>query len=337
MSSRAATLSNLVRNATRVSDFWNKQSEHARSINSHWTNNRIISSNIYRLISGQDKHWLHWLLQDYFADRESIGNVLSVCCGDGAHELEVMRSGKARFLHGFDISEGAIQTAVQRLRDAGYTDDQFKLEVQDANDLRLSGKFDLVLSAGAIHHVTNLEGMMAKIGEMLAPDGRFALVEFVGPNRFQWTDEQVEIINRLLGALDPCYLQDGVRVRFGRPPIKEMMRIDPSEAVRSRDIIGLVREHFDVEYERSWHGTILHQLFPLLNSDLSNQGRSDFDSILRLIAEFEDILIRGGVVPTDFVFMVCRPRPGGPRRALTAAKSWFPTPKWARRTNGRQA
>jgi len=110
-----------------------------------------------------------------------------------------------------------------------------------------------------------------------------------------------------------------------------MMRIDPSEAVRSRDIVDLVRECFDVEYERSWHGTILHQLFPLLNTDLSNQGRGDFDSIIRLIAEFEDILIRGGLIPSDFVFMVCRPKAGGPRRPRPTRKSWFSPMMWRRR------
>jgi hypothetical protein len=109
--------------------------------------------------------------------------------------------------------------------------------------------------------------------------------------------------------LDARYLKGGARVIFDRPRVEDMLRHDPSEAVRSSEIPGLVRRNFEVEYERSWHGTILHQLYPLLNADLANQDRVDFDSIIRLIIQFEDILISRGVLPTDFVFMVCRPAP----------------------------
>jgi hypothetical protein len=84
------------------------------------------------------------------------------------------------------------------------------------------------------------------------------------------------------------------------------MAIDPSEAVRSEDILPLVRERFHVEYESLQNGTLMHMLFPLLNSGLSNRGGRDFDSIVRLVLYFEDVLIRSGVLASDFVFLVCR-------------------------------
>ena len=88
-----------------------------------------------------------------------------------------------------------------------------------------------------------------------------------------------------------------------------MVRLDPSESVASlSEIPGIVRSFFDVEYEVSWHGTILHLLYPLLNTDLANQDRADFDSIIRLIVRMEDILIRQGVLSADFIFMICRPK-----------------------------
>jgi hypothetical protein len=49
-------------------------------------------------------------------------------------------------------------------------------------------------------------------------------------------------------------------------------------------------------------------LYPLLNGALGNKGKKDFDSIVRLILFFEDVIIRSGFLPSDFVFMICRPK-----------------------------
>src|SRR5262249_19638470 len=134
----------------------------------------------------------------------------------------------------------------------------------------------------------------------------FAVLEYVGPNRFQWTERQCNIINGILSQLDPHYLKDGPRAVLSAPPIPGLMAIDPSEAVRSEAIIPLVRERVHVGFETRCNGTLLHMLSPLLNTTLSNRGARDFDSIIRLVLYFEEVLIRGGVLPTDFAFLICR-------------------------------
>ena len=76
----------------------------------------------------------------------------------------------------------------------------------------------------------------------------------------------------------------------------------------------MVKKHFEVRYERFYNGTLLHQLHPLLSSDLANRGQRDFDSIVKLILLMEDLLIKGGVLPSDFVFLICqKPMPGARR------------------------
>jgi hypothetical protein len=90
-----------------------------------------------------------------------------------------------------------------------------------------------------------------------------------------------------------------------------MLNSDPSEAVRSSEVYPLVEKHFDVRYERFYNGTLLHQLHPLLRSELANRGQRDFDSLVKLILLMEDLLIKGGVLPSDFVFLICqKPRSG---------------------------
>jgi len=297
----------------RVSDYWGKQFEAMRTDNSYWLNNKLVEESTYRLMTDTPKHWLGWLLNDYFA-RRTFNRSLSVCCGDGAHEIQLYTSGKVRFVSGVDISEGAIKQAIGRFEAVGAPPDRYRFEVRDVNALSIDGTFDLILSTGALHHTTNLEALLGTVERALEPNGYFIVVEFIGPNRFQWTDRQVEIANQVLSALDPYYLRDGRSTRFERPTVDSMLRSDPSEAVRSAEVYPLVKKHFEVRYERFYNGTLLHQLHPLLSSDLANRGQRDFDSIVKLILLMEDLLIKGGVLPSDFVFLICqKPMPGARR------------------------
>ena len=84
------------------------------------------------------------------------------------------------------------------------------------------------------------------------------------------------------------------------------MAIDPSEAVRSEDVLRLLPEYFTIEYLRNFNGTVMHPLYPLLDARLTNTNAPDFDSIVRMILSMEDVLIREKVLSSDFVFAICR-------------------------------
>jgi SAM-dependent methyltransferase len=292
----------------RVSDFWAQQFARNAVDGSIWMNNVLIRDHLYKLMSGgESKHWLLWVLENYLRDRPRIGRSLSICCGDGGHELLMYQTGKVGFVRGFDISAGALRHARHKFEGVGAPPDSYLFEELDANDLRLhDDRFDLVLSCGALHHITELEDLLDKVHGLLQPDGHFVVMEFVGPNRFQWTSRQCALINGLLAQLDPRYLRGAVRETFGPPTIEEMLRIDPSEAVRSEELLPLVRDRFRVDYEARFNGTLMHMLYPRLNTDLGNRGNPDFDTIVRLLLYFEEVLTAEGVVAPDFVLQVCR-------------------------------
>lgn len=290
----------------RVSDHWGKQFEEMRADQYFWTNNPIVTEQVYRLISDTNQHWLPWLFHDYFRDVERFDRVLSVCCGDGAHEIVMYKTGKVGHLRAFDVSEGAVRQAITRFQEAGVSADHYHIDVGDANALEIDGPFDLVVAAGAVHHVTALEDLFKKVQRMIAPSGHFVMLEFVGQTRFQWTDQQIDLINRVLDAVDPKYLRDHRRVQFTRPTVDQMIALDPSEAVRSAEILGLIDRYFRVEYRRDCNGTIMHQLYPLLNARLADGHHEDFDSIIRLVLTLEDAMVRSGALPADFSFLVCQ-------------------------------
>lgn len=292
-----------------VSSHWSEQFERMRADSGYWTNNTIVTRHVYRLISRTgERHWLPWTFHEHFPPGKRFARALSVCCGDGAHEIALYKTGKVDFIHGFDISEGAVRQARDRFEKENVPEDCYRFDVRDANQLELHGQYDLVLSGGAIHHVSNLEGLLSTLARSLTPDGYMVLVEFVGPTRFQWTDEQIAVINRILQAIDPAYLKNHERATFERPTVEDMIALDPSEAVRSEEILDAIDRYFDVELQRPYHGTIIHQLYPLLNNQLTNKQDPGFDSIVRLVLVMEDLLISSGMLKPDFVYMICRPK-----------------------------
>jgi SAM-dependent methyltransferase len=328
MSITETTTSDVPEEVSRVSQYWEQQFARNRADTSLWTNNLAVARHIYRLISGgSEEHWLSWFFNHYIENGMVFERSLSVCCGDGAHELSLAQTGRVQFIRGFDVSKGAITHAISSFEKAAIPKGRYAFEVADADNLQMEGRFDLILSTGALHHVTALETLLSRLSSMLDPKGYFVVLEYVGPNRFQWTDAQLNVINDILRQLDPRYLKENKRIELGRPPIADMMKIDPSEAVRSEDILRLLPEYFAIEYFRNFNGTIMHQLYPLLDARLTNTDTPDFDSIVRMILLIEDLLIRAHVLPSDFAFAICRSREcaerGAPPAHLAAAKHLF--------------
>lgn len=329
MSIPETTASDVAAGLSRVSQYWEQQFAKNRADTSLWTNNLIVAHHIYRLISGgSEEHWLSWFFNHYIESGTVFERSLSVCCGDGAHELSLAQTGRVQFIRGFDVSEGAITHAISSFEKAAIPKGSYAFEVADADNLQIEGRFDLILSTGALHHVTALENLLSRLSSMLDCKGYFVVLEYVGPNRFQWTDAQLSVINDILRQLDPRYLKENKSIELGRPSIADMMKIDPSEAVRSGDIVRLLPEYFVVEYFRNFNGTIMHQLYPLLDARLTNTDTPDFDSIVRMILLIEDLLIRANVLPSDFVFAICRSRewpnlPGASTSRLAATRREF--------------
>ncbi len=64
--------------------------------------------------------------------------------------------------------------------------------------------------------------------------------------------------------------------------------------------------YFDFELCNPFGGTVLHPLYPLLKHDQMTKQTPEIQSIMRLLVEFEAILIEKGVLESDFVLCVCK-------------------------------
>jgi hypothetical protein len=164
----------------------------------------------------------------------------------------------------------------------------------------------------------NIEFLFEQVNRALKQEGLFIINEYVGPSQFQWREKQCEFVNRILGVL-PVQFKSSLDKDYGRiketieKVSKEIMDLtDPSEAIRSEEIIPLFYGSFDVIEKIEFGGTILHPLFHKIvgNFDINNEKDK---AILDLIFMLEQVLLKEGIISSDFALLIGRKKTSGTR------------------------
>lgn len=131
----------------------------------------------------------------------------------------------------------------------------------------------------------------------------------------------VSVSKRMMGKVrDGAFFATALRLwrnrrtlRAGGVPVKEIsvptassvVAVDPSEAIRSADILPVLQLSFEVLEYRPLGGTILQFLLADIAGNFQDEvGERLLDVLFRL----EDTLIECGDLPSDFAYIVARPR-----------------------------
>lgn len=245
--------------------------------------------------------------EQHLAERTNLRG-LSLGCGAGSRELAWARLGVFARLDAIDLSAPRIESARAAARSAGL-EDVLRFECGDVLAAEDRSVYDVVIVEQSLHHFAPMRTVVEKIRARLAPGGLLYVDEFVGPNRFQWSDAQLAAANMRLRILpERLRLQahDGrVRRRVIRPSRLSMRLRDPSEAIESESILPELRRAFEVVEENGYGGALLHLLFENIaqNFDPSEPG-----VLAQLDAAFaaEDAALADGTLPHDFVVAVYR-------------------------------
>ncbi|HMM36726.1 MAG TPA: class I SAM-dependent methyltransferase [Thermoanaerobaculia bacterium] len=298
--------------AASVAEVWGEQAG-TWSIGGvrHWTELARVQAILNRRVSGDEAVDPYlWFLRTRLEGRLPVARALTIGCGGGDLERGLATYGFAASHDAFDVAPGAIERARTAASEAGPG--CVRDSVANGNDLKLEASADdVVFGVHSIHHIERLERLFEQIARSLKPDGLFFMNEFVGPTRFQWSDRQLEVVNGLLRALPARYRRstvgDGLKERFPRPTVAEMVASDPSEAVRSSEILALAEAHFELLEVRPYGGTILHLLLHDIAGNFSGSSPGG-PELLEAIADLEWALVSSGDLPSDFAVVVARPR-----------------------------
>lgn len=275
----------------------------------HWVESPIVMSYINNNITGDPNlDWVTYVFRKYLRKSSGALKVLSLGCGAGNLERHLINLGPFRKIDACDISDGAIKGAKIEADRAGIKVNYFKVDLNTINLPR--GRYDVVIANMSLHHIEELEHLLGQINGALTKDGLFILNEFVGPSQFQYSKKQVEIINDVLDLLPPLYRvsvtnPDMLKPFYAPSSVEYMDDNDPSEAIRSEEIIKLVGAKFEIVEHHDYGGTILHMLLQDIvgNFDPDNVGDS---TALRLVLYLESRLIKEKIIKSDFAFLVVR-------------------------------
>jgi SAM-dependent methyltransferase len=279
----------------------------------YWQAHPVTVRHINRLITGDENDgWLAFAKRRFLP--EGAERSLSLGCGHGWTEREAIQLGLAKRFDAVDISEEAIEVAARVAQDEGL-DDRIRYWQADLNTIELEpGAYGVVVAAMVLHHVERLEHLLDQISAALAPGGLFLVNEYIGPARFQWLDKTEALMNRVLDALPEELrvnpLNGLVKEHIERAPADEIAKVDPSESIRSDEIVELLASRFDTVYRADYGGTLLQFLLADIAANFSEDAPRDV-ALLDLMCLYEDTLIEERVLPSDFAFFVLRARARG--------------------------
>jgi SAM-dependent methyltransferase len=276
----------------------------------YWQAHPVTVRHINRLITGdEDEGWLSFTKRRFLpADAK---RALSLGCGHGWTEREALRLGLARRFDAVDLAEEALEVARGLAAEEGLGD-RVEYRQADLNTVTFEPRvYDVVVAAMVLHHVEALEHLLDQVAGSLTDDGVFVVNEYIGPARFQWLDKTETLMNRLLEVLPPEFRVNPtngfVKEHFDRTPAEEIARVDPSESIRSDEIVALLESRFDVLYRADFGGTLLQFLLADIAANFREEDPKDV-ALLDLLSLFEEVLVEERVLPSDFAFFVLRPK-----------------------------
>lgn len=274
-----------------------------------WTHLPEVSASMHAQVSGDPSVTpLEWFFSVVKTTQPTpVARVLVLGCGQGHVERQIAKYGWAREILATDLSAKVLEVA---RANAVAANAPIKYVQADMNCLPVGhpgfepGSFDVVLGVSCVHHCADLENLYASILKLLSPSGWLFLDEYVGPDRFQYPNNQVRFMNQLLDILPERLrkTRDGrIKGNLWRPSVEEVIEVDPSEAIRSFDILPLLDRHFDIYERRPYGGALLRVVLADIAQNFKDKAS---EAYLHSLLQAEDDLFRAGRLQRDLACVI---------------------------------
>jgi SAM-dependent methyltransferase len=239
--------------------------------------------------------------------RLAFDHGLTLGCGAGRCERELISRGVCRSFHGIDLSESAIETAREIAKEQGLP---LTYEVADLNSVQLLEKqFDLVVAQTCLHHVLFLEHVADEIWRSLKSDGYLWIHDFIGETQFQYEPKRLAIMNEILAILPEKFRRNRISNRI----MTEIKRPEPGtlaspfESIRSSEIIPVFQRWFTIEWKREF-SALLHLVTPR-GTRAAYIENDDTKAVFEILLLLDHLCIEEEIVhPTGGQYLM-RPRP----------------------------
>lgn len=262
---------------------------------SRWWMHPAIHSHINRLVCGEALAGPHAGFHRLIAREAPAGGfdrALSIGCGSGGKEAKLLQAGVVKHFDLFELGDFRRSQIQNKAAEHGVGD-RVTVRIGDAFQDTPQSKYDLVYWNSSLHHMSDAAKAVAWSHAALRLGGTFAMDDFVGPSRFQWSDSDLELCFRIRNSLPERFMRHprnasvSLSRHVDRPSIDHMMHTDPTEAADSAKILNAVQSWFTDATIVPTGGVIYHLA---LNDVLANFETSDDAVLLELLLAFDEHL-----------------------------------------------
>lgn len=232
---------------------------------------------------------------------------LTLGCGAGRCERDLISRGVCRSFHGIDISEHAVAKARETAKEQSLP---LTYDVADLNFVKLPEKtFDLVVAQTCLHHILFLEHVADQIWRSLKNDGYLWIHDFIGETQFQYDDKRLAIINQILAVLPEKLRKNTITGRT----IAEIKRPEPGrlgspfESIRSAEIIPVFQRWFTIEWKLEFDAFLRLVVPP--GTRMAYLENEDARAVFELLILLDQLCIKERIVSPSGGQYLMRPRP----------------------------
>jgi ubiquinone/menaquinone biosynthesis C-methylase UbiE len=216
-------------------------------------------------------------------------------------------------LDAVDIAPVSIEIAKQKAAEENIKGINY--QCQNVEESGFPGEdYDAVFYNMSLHHIFNIEKILEQTKKVIKPNGFLFINEYIGPNRFDFTDREKEIIRAIYTLIPEKFRISLAQANFGSiqkeialPHPSEVARVDPSESVCSAQITPTIPKYFDIVEFNPIGGTVLQFLLQNIAGHFRQEDRDSL-AVLDLIMKAEDTLIEINDLPSHFALIVAKPK-----------------------------
>ena len=240
----------------------------------------------------------------HLRNEEIRGLALGVGLAQG--EIDLLRTGAVASFDLYDVTPQLLERVRAKLEHESLAA-RARYHVADINRLELcEGAYDLVTFFNALHHIENLEHVLAQCARALRSGGILVAHEYVGPKRFRFPPEHVDLARSIYRTLDP-----GLRCPWPELPVPDPSAVadaDPTESIRSDEIIAIAKEIFPSLQVISYDVCLTIILWYGLNHNALFETPAGCD-LVRWMLEVDHGLVRSGRLSTYQALLLARKVP----------------------------
>jgi lipopolysaccharide transport system ATP-binding protein len=159
--------------------------------------------------------------------------------------------------------------------------------------------YDLFVSVDALGRVSDLRGFLAGVRNSLKEEGLVIALEYIGTGEVMRTREQEEILNMFYRLIPDSFKTGETLSRLAERPYR----------TGSSLIVPSLGEFFDIDAIKYLGGSLYGPLFSNISTGFDVLEK-EASSLMKVILEFEQVLIEKGILPNDYAMVIGRKRTG---------------------------